>query len=116
MALSADIARNFSTTAEAVSVEATTFGITFQDSLTAKASLTLDFSAGENEFLGAAADTAPDGKQRVDTFATASGSYFYTVNKHLKAYVTYTFYRNWSTLPYAEFPRQQIDAGLSSHW
>jgi hypothetical protein len=116
MALSADVSRQFSTTAEALSVEATTAGLTFQDSLTAKASLTLDFSVGENEFLGAEADQAPGGKQRVDTFAMLSASYFYTLNKHLKAYVTYTYYRNWSTLPYAEFPREQIDAGLSSHW
>jgi hypothetical protein len=116
MALSFDIARNFSTTAEALSIESTTLGLTFQDSLTAKASLTLDLSGGENQFLGTKGDTAPGGKQRVDTFATLSASYFYTLNKHLKAYVTYTYYRNWSTLPFAEFPREQFSMGLASHW
>jgi hypothetical protein len=116
MALSADLTRDFSTTAEALSVEATTAGLTFQDSITAKASLTVDLTAGENQFLGSEGDTAPGGKQRVDTFASLSASYFYTVNKHLKAFVTYTYYRNWSTLPYAEFPREELSGGLSSHW
>jgi Putative beta-barrel porin 2 len=116
MTLTADISREFSTTAEALSIESSTLGLTFQDSLTAKASLTLAASGGENEFLGAEGDTAPGGKQRVDTFATLSASYFYTLNKHLKAYATYTYYRNWSTLPFADFPREEISAGLSSHW
>jgi hypothetical protein len=116
MTLSADLARDFSTTAEALSIESTTAGLTFQDSFTAKASLTLDASAGENQFLGAAGDSAPGGKQRVDRFATLGASYFYTLNKHLKAFVTYSYYRNWSTLPFADFPREQVSLGLSTHW
>jgi len=116
MTLTADISRDFSTTAEALSIDSTRLGLTFQDSFTAKASGTIDAAVGQNEFLGAEGDTAPGGKQRVDTFFTMSASYFYTLNKHFKAYVTYTFYQNWSTLPFADFPRDQIDAGLTTHW
>jgi hypothetical protein len=116
MTLSSNLARDFSTTAQAESIESTTLGFTFQDSFTAKSSLTLDLAGGENSFLGAQGDTAPGGKRRVDTFASLSASYFYTLNKHLKAYVTGSYYRNWSTLPFAEFPREQASMGLSSHW
>lgn len=116
MTLTGDISRDFSTTAEALSIDSTRLGLTFQDSFTAKASGTIDAAVGQNEFLGDQGDTAPGGKQRVDTFFTLSASYFYTLNKHFKAYVTYTFYQNWSTLPFADFPRDQFDVGLNTHW
>jgi hypothetical protein len=116
MTLSADLMRDFSTTAEAQSIESTSLGLTFQDSFTAKASLTLDFAAGENAFLGTEGEIAPGGRQRVDRYASLSASYFYTLNKHLKAYVTYSYYRSWSSLPLAEFPREQASMGLSTHW
>jgi hypothetical protein len=116
MTLTADVSRDFATTAEALSIDSTRLGLTFQDSFTAKASATIDAAVGQNEFLGAEGATAPGGKQRVDTFFTLSASYFYTLNKHLKAYVTYTFYQNWSTLPFADFPRDQFDVGLNTHW
>jgi hypothetical protein len=116
MTVSADISRNFSTTAEALSVEATVVGVTFRDSFTAKANMSLDLSGGQNAFLGAEGDTTPGGKQRVDTFATATASYYYAVNKHLKVFVTCTYYRNWSSLAFAEFPREEFEGGLSSHW
>jgi hypothetical protein len=116
MTLTADLSRDFSTTAEAQSIDTSSLGLTFQDSFTAKASLTLDFTAGENAFLGSSGDTATGGKQRVDTFASLSASYFYTLNKHLKAYVTASYYRSWSTLPLADFPREQLSTGLSTHW
>jgi hypothetical protein len=116
MTLSSALSREFSTTAEAASIDTSRLGLTFQDSLTAKASLTLDASVGENAFLGTSGEIAPGGEQRVDRFLSLSGSYFYTLDKHLKAYVSYDYYRSWSTLPYAEFPRDQLDVGLTTHW
>jgi hypothetical protein len=116
MTLTTEVSRDFSTTAEALSIDSSRLDMTLQDSFTAKASGTIDAAGGENRFLGAEGDTAPGGKQRIDTFFTISASYFYTLNKHFKAYVTYTFYENWSTLPFADFPRNQIDVGLTTHW
>ncbi|HXN34718.1 MAG TPA: hypothetical protein VN877_01010 [Opitutaceae bacterium] len=116
MTLTSAVSRDYSTTASAVSIDTSRLGITFQDSLTAKASLTLDAAVGENSFLGAEGKVAPGGAQRVDKFLSLSGSYFYTLDKHLKAYVTYAYYRSWSTLPYADFPREQIDLGMTTHW
>jgi hypothetical protein len=115
MSLAADLSRDLSTTAEAVSIETTEAELTLQDSFTTKASLSLDASGGQNRFLGVQG-LNPDGSRRVDTFVSLGASYFYTLNQHLKASVNYTYYRNWSTLAYAEFPREQLSLSLTSHW
>jgi hypothetical protein len=52
----------------------------------------------------------------VDTYFDLGAAYFYTVNQHLKASISYTYYRSYSTLAYADFPRDQLDFSLSSHW
>ena|ERR1700679_2300090 len=116
MTLTANLSRDFSTTAAAQSIETTNAGLIFQDSFTARASTTLMAGLGQNKFLGAEGILEPDGKRRVDDFIDLSAAYFYTVNQHLKLSVNYTYYRSWSTLAYAEFPRHQITMGLASHW
>lgn len=116
MTLTAEVSRDYSNTAQALTVDATRGGLTFQDSLTAKASVTLQAAAGENRFLGVEGLTAGDGVRRVDTFVSFGAAYFYTINQHLKVALLYDYYRNWSTLAYAEFPRDQVTLELKSHW
>jgi hypothetical protein len=116
MNLTADLSRDFSTTAEAQSIETSKAGLTFQDSFTAKSSGTLEGEVGENRFLGAGPSTSQQDTDRLDQFATLSASYFYTLNQHLKIFATYSYYRNWSTLSFADFPREEMSMGLSSHW
>lgn len=116
MTLTGDLSRDFATTAQAQSVESTSAGLTFQDSFTAKSSTTIEGQVGENRFLGPEGLIEPDGPRRVDTFFTLSASYFYTINQHLKVSLTYSFYKSYSTLAYAEFPRHQVSLGLTSHW
>jgi hypothetical protein len=116
MSLTANLSRDYSTTAEAQSIESTSAGLTFQDSFTAKASTTLSSAVGENKFLGNEGILEPSGKRRVDTFVDLSAAYFYTVNQHLKLSLSYSYYRSYSTLVFAEFPREQLDMTLSSHW
>jgi hypothetical protein len=116
MTLSGDLARDFSTTATAQSIDSTSIGLTFKDSLTKKASLSLEGSAGQSRFLGEEGLIAPGGARRVDDFVSVNTSYSYTLNQHLKASINYIYFRNWSTLAYAEFPRQQVNISLTSHW
>jgi hypothetical protein len=116
MSLTADVSRDFSTDAEAQSIDATEAGLTFQDSFTSKASTTLLAAIGENRFLGVDGLVAPGGRRRVDTYAEFSAAYFYTLNEHLKVSINYIYYRNWSTLPFADFPRQEIILTLTTHW
>jgi hypothetical protein len=116
MTLTSTLSRDYSTTATAQSIESTNAGLTFQDSLTAKASTTLSGLVGENKFLGDEGLLEPSGERRVDTFVDLSAAYFYTVNQHLKASVSYSYYLSHSTLAYADFPRHQVDFTLASHW
>jgi hypothetical protein len=116
MTLTANVSRDYSTTATAQSIESTSAGLTFQDSFTAKASTSLSGMIGENRFLGDDGLVAPDGERRVDTFWDLNAAYFYTVNQHLKLSVSYNYYRSYSTLAFADFPREQLDMSLSSHW
>jgi hypothetical protein len=116
MTLTTSLSRDYSTTATAESIESTSAGLTFQDSFTAKASTTLSALVGENKFLGDEGILEPSGVRRIDTFVDLSAAYFYTVNQHLKASVSYSYYLSHSTLAYADFPRHQVDFTLSSHW
>jgi hypothetical protein len=52
MTLTADLSRDFSTTATAQSIDSTSVGLTFKDSFTTKASASLQVSGGECRFLG----------------------------------------------------------------
>jgi hypothetical protein len=115
MTLTAMLSRDYSTTATAQSIDDTTASLTFQDSLTAKASFTLIGSIGENRFLGDEG-LLPDGERRVDDFYALSAQYYYTLNQHLKFSLTYSYYQSYSTLAYAEFPRHQVFLSLISHW
>jgi len=114
--LTANLSRDYSTTATAQSIESTSTGLTFQDSLTAKASTTLTGSVGENLFLGDEGILEPSGERRVDTFVDLGAAYFYTINEHLKLSISYSYYLSHSTLAYADFPRHQVNLTLSSHW
>jgi hypothetical protein len=116
MTLSGNLTRDFSTIATGQSVQITSAGLTYQDSLTSKASTTLNGDVGENQFLGDEGLVGPEGQQRVDYFYSLGAAYFYTVNQHLKISINYTYYRSYSNLAYAEFPRHQVNLTLSSHW
>jgi hypothetical protein len=116
MTLTANLSKDYLVTANALDVDATSAGLTFQDSFTAKASATLMALGGENEFLGAEGLTAPDHGRRVDYFTSASAACFYTLNQHLKVSVNYTYYESWSTVDLAAFSRNQLNLTLQSHW
>ena len=115
-ALTVDASRDYSTSPTSESIETTHGSLVYQDSLTAKASYTLTAGGGENKFLGEEGISAPGAKRRVDYFYNLSAAYFYTVNQHLKLSLMYTYYRSYSTISIADFPRHQLDFTLSSHW
>jgi hypothetical protein len=116
MQLTGNLSRDYSNTAQAQSIEITQGGLTFQDSMNANSSATLGANAGENLFLGTDGIIEPQSRRRVDWFYSLSASYYYMINEHLKISLNYVYYRSYSTLAYAEFPRQQINLTLTSHW
>jgi hypothetical protein len=114
--LTASLSRDYSNTAQAQNIEVTQAGLTYQDSINAKSSGSLGANFGENRFLGVEGIIEPLGRRRVDWFYSLSASYYYMINEHLKISLNYIYYRSYSTLAYAEFPRQQINLTLASHW
>ncbi len=116
MTLTGNLSRDFTTIATGQSVNATSAGLTFQDSFTAKSSATLSGTVGETQFLGVSGLLGADGRRRVDTYYNLSAAYFYTVNQHLKISVSYSYYKSYSGLAIADFPRHQMNLTLSSHW
>jgi hypothetical protein len=114
--LTADLLKDFAVTANALSVDTLSGGLTLQDSLTSKAVATLDGSVGENRFLGNDGQATPGGPERIDRFISFGGFYSYAFNEHLKLQVGYSYYKSWSDVAYAEFPRAQYNLTLSSHW
>ena len=116
MTLTGNLSRDFTTIATGQSVNATSAGLTFQDSFTSKASATLSGTVGQTQFLGEAGLLGPNGRRRVDRFYNLSAAYFYTINQHLKISVSYSYYASYSDLALAEFPRHQVSLTVSSHW
>ncbi len=116
MTLTANVSKDLSNTAQAQSVDSTSGGLTFQDSLTAKASVTFDTSVGQNKFLNLQTVGLDPNARRIDTFFEFGAAYFYTINQHLKFDLNYTYYRNWSSLSIADFPREQVNLEIKSHW
>jgi hypothetical protein len=114
--LTANLLKDFETTANALSVDSTSGGFTLQDSITSKAVANLDGSVGENRFLGNEGLTAPGDQERTDRFVSFGGFYSYAFNEHLKVQAGYSYYKSWSNVAYAEFPRAQYNLTLSSHW
>ncbi len=116
MTLTGSLMRDFSTIATGQSVNATSAGLTFQNSFTSKSSMTLSGTVGETQFLGISGLLGANGRRRVDTYYNLSAAYFYTINQHLKISVSYSYYASYSDLAIAEFPRHQMNLTLSSHW
>jgi len=116
MTLTGTLSRDFTTIATGQSVNATSAGLTFQDSFTAKSSASLSGTVGQTQFLGAAGLLGPNGQRRVDTFYNLSAAYYYTINQHLKITLSYSYYASYSDLAYAEFPRHQVSLTVSTHW
>lgn len=116
VSLTANITKDFSTTATAQSVDATSGGLTLQDSFSSKSVATLAGTLGENRFLGVAGLQAPHDTPRLDQFASIAAFYSYTYNEHLKVQLGYSYYRSWSNVLFADFPREQYHITLLSHW
>jgi hypothetical protein len=114
--LTADLLKDFAVTANALSVDSTSGGLTLQDSVTSKLVATLDGTLGENRFLGNGGQTAPGNQERIDRFVSAGGFCSYAFSEHLKIQAGYSYYKSWSNVAYAEFPRAQYNLTLSSHW
>ncbi len=53
---------------------------------------------------------------RHDNYANWNMSLAYSLNEHFKATLTYAWFKNWSTVPFADFVRNSWSLGLTSRW
>lgn len=117
------LSKDFSTTATDASVDSTTASLDLQYAYSSHWSLNATASAGDSRFLGDAGRLVISfgpppilGPSRHDNFASASASVGYSLNEHLKASASYTWFKNWSTSPFADFVRTGYNLNLSSRW
>ena len=121
--LSATIAKDFSTTATDSSVDTTTLSLDLQYAFSSRISTSSSVSFGDSRFLGesgrvviSAGPPLVLGAQRHDSYLNYTGSLNYTMNEHLRAALSYSWFKNWSTTSYADFVRSAWSLTVSSRW
>lgn len=123
MNLTGTLAKDFSTTANTISVDTTTASLDAQYAYSSHWTLSASASLGDNKFLGEEGrviliPTLPPvrGPARHDTFASASVAINYSLNEHLKASASYNWFQNWSNDAIADFVRTSYNLNLSTRW
>ena len=123
ISINGSLSKDYSTTATDTSVESTNASI--ESGYTYNSHWTISGGAGwgDSRFLGekgrivvAAGPPPVFGRNRHDNFANWNASLSYSLNEHLKANLTYTYFINWSTVPFADFIRNSWGLTFSSRW
>jgi hypothetical protein len=117
------LAKDFSTTANTLSVDTLTAILDMQHAFSSHWTLSASVSGGDSRFLGDAnrkvISLGPPlvlAPPRHDEFVSASLSMNYALNEHLKMAASYTWFRNWSNESYADFVRSGYNLNVSSRW
>ena len=102
IALTGQVAKDFSTTSTNVSTDTLSGNLDLQYARSAKLMFGAGVGVGQIKFLGLA------GNNREDTFMTAYGRVSYTFSERLRLGLMYSYYRNWSTLAFSDFDRNSV--------
>lgn len=120
---SGSIAKDFSTTATDSMVDTTTVSVEAQYAYSSHWALAATSSFGDSQYLGesgrvviALGPPLELGKQRHDNYVTWSVALSYSLNEHFKAGLNYSWFKNWSTLSFADFVRSSWSLNLSTTW
>lgn len=123
ISINGQIAKDFSTTATDASVETTTAGLETGYTYSNHWTISGGLGWGDSRFLGekgrvllALGPPPLMGPNRHDNYANWNTSLAYSLNEHFKATLTYAWFKNWSTVPFADFVRNSWSLGLSSRW
>lgn len=119
----ASLGKDFSTTANDISVDTSTASVSMDFAYNAHVTLNTSITGGDSRFLGnagrivvSAGPPLAFGEARHDQFLTGAVSLSYTLNQHLRASLSYTWFKNWSNATFAEFVRNTYDLSVSSGW
>lgn len=117
------IAKDYSTTAIDSMVDNTNGSIGISYALNSRINLSLNGDLGDSRYLGKSGRVVLSpgpppilGRNRHDNFLSWSASTGYSFSEHLKVGISYNWFQNWSTLPYADFVRSSWSANASSRW
>jgi len=102
--------KDFSTTSTSITTDTTSLSLDGQYARTAKLNFGAGVSGGLNKFLGAI------GGGREDLYFSYYGMIRYTFSERLRVGLNYTFYQNWSTLPFADFKRESLTFDASTRF
>ena len=123
ISINGQLARDFSTTATDASVQTTTAGLSTGYSYNRQWTISAGTGWGDSQFLGEKGrivlDPGPPtlfGPNRHDNYANWNTSLSYILNEHFSATLTYAWFKNWSTVPFADFVRNSWGLTLSSRW
>ena len=123
LTFSGAIAKDFSITATDASVDTTTLSLDAQYAYNSHWTAASSVSYGDTQFLGESGridyfpgGPSPVGPHRHDNYLSFSSSINYSLNEHLKVALSYNWFKNWSTLSYADFVRSSYSLSVSSHW
>ena len=109
--LTGQAAKDFSTTATNLNIDALTFNLDVQYAMNSKLSFASGAGYGINEFLGV------PGADRKDEFFTWNiGATYKVLDERLTVALMYAYLRNWSTLDYSDFERNSVNLNLSSRF
>lgn len=122
--LTAQVSKDFSTTATDASVDTTSASLSAQYAYNSHLSFNLSGGGGDSRFLGQngriVRSVGPPldlGPNRHDTYANWDATVSYSVNDHLKANLGYGWFHNWSNVSYANFTRTTSwNVNYSSRW
>ncbi|MBI2516437.1 MAG: outer membrane beta-barrel protein [Opitutae bacterium] len=110
IALTAQLARDFSTTATAVSVDTTSAALRTSYAFTRRFKFDGGIGYGRNRFLGSTQSSRSDDFYSLD----AGASFFW--NEHLQVNGSYNYLRNRSTLAFSNFQRHGYSIDISSRF
>ncbi|MEX2043846.1 MAG: outer membrane beta-barrel protein [Opitutus sp.] len=123
ISLTGQISKDFSVTATEASVDSTSASLEMQFTANSRLSAGTSLGWGQSKFLGdtgrivvSAGPPPVLGGQRQDDYLNLGGSLNFSLNEHLRLSASYSWFKNWSTLEYADFVRNAWSVNMVSRW
>jgi hypothetical protein len=123
LVMNGTISKDYSTTATDSIVDTTNASLTLQYAYTSRWNFSLGGDFGDSKYLGEGGrillDPGPPpllGKNRHDNFLSWDATGSYAMNEHLKMALSYSWFRNWSTVAFADFVRSSWTFTASTRW
>ena len=113
LSFTGSLSRDFSTTATGATTETTSGTLDATWAQNARLSFSAGVGGGINQFYGPYGLLPGTDKERTDYYFTWHVGANYTFNSHLSAGLIYSYFQNWSNLPFAAFDRNSYTLTLS---